>query len=174
MSTVSNLVALQYSVRKTVSTRGASLGGGSYSPDFSSDFDVASSGSDTGLYYDVRSRVSDTFSLKHSIRKTVSPAKVFVLRHGVRKSVHRNESVSYGVRVPVSQAKSAVVVYGVRSRVTNTFIVQYNTGANTSSVVQKAFSISYATLVTSSASKITATPIEVDSVPPQLVVTTSF
>lgn len=154
--------------------------------------------SGTEADFNVRSRVTKSYSVVHGVRKTIYPAKVFSIEHGVRKRVSKSFSIAYGVRVSIANSggggsfsdafstafdsaagsggslgKTAVLVYGVRSRTTNSVSVQYDVAAVADSTVSKSFRILYSTLIKPTVNEVITTPIEVDKAPPQIV-TSSF
>lgn len=169
---VSKSFDLAYGVRQVVET--GSLAGGSFYLSFSSAFDVASAGDGLDVEYDVKERVSSTYSIDYGVRKSVSPSKVFSLRHAVRSVTSRAVSIAYGVRVPISSPKTVGIEYDVRSRVSSSVVVQYDVLATTSSTVSKSFSIKYHTLIKPTVGEIITVSVERDSVPPQVITTTSY
>lgn len=148
---------------------------------------------DFDIVYDVRSVVTQSFSLLYHTRWVFSPGKVFSLVYDVKKVVSRFFSIKHNVLVPISaggsfssayssafdsavgtSAREFSLVYDVRLVATKSFSIVYDVAIVGNTAVTKSFSIVYHTLKTPTVDEIVATPISVDSVPPQIVTTTSF
>lgn len=176
MATVSTSVDIFYGVRKTISP-----------------------GNSLAIQYRVRQSVTNFgYSLVYSVRMITPQGKALSLVYGVRQIVSKNNAIFYGVRVPVASPTSLNLVYRVRKAVSTGESLVFNTAVTGKTTVSKALSIIFHTLIKTSGGTggafstafsnaydsgvgtikppvdmVIVIPIEVASIPPQIV-TTSF
>lgn len=176
MATVSTSYDIFYGVRKTVSP-----------------------GVSVALQWGVRQQVIKSGNtLIYAVRMITTQGKVVSLVYGVRQVVSKNEIITYGIRVPIASSLSFSLIYGVRKAVSTGDSLVFNVGVVGKTQVSKALQIIFHTLIKTSGGTggafstafsnaydsgvgtvkppvdlIITIPIEVASLPPQIV-TTSF